>query len=236
MFTLTNTVCFSQNPWNDYAKLSCDSNEVYTDYYSSGQLRLKFTMKNGNLEGENFGYYRNGQIEDSTYFEKGHYHGTNRSFNKKGQLIIIEEYKHDTLLFYKDFRYFKNRNIKEEDYLFFDSDSLKINPFLKIKKHTSGSNPDMDYDKDLSFSKMKSHGKEKEYYRKGKIKIEIFTINNLFDGAYKWYNKDNTLAGEGSYKNGKKDGIFSYYSTTGQVTKIESWKDGKLIKKEKKKN
>jgi len=230
LFTLICSFCFSQNPWNEYAKLSGDSNKVYKDYYSNGQLRLEFTLKDGNLEGEYLGYYSNGKVQDSTFFENGHYHGTNKSFNQKGQLIIIEEYKHDTLLFNKDIYYYKNGNIKTEVYLFFDTDSLKINPFLKTTQHSSGTNPDMNYSKDLSFSKMKSHGKNVEYFKNGKIKEEIFTINELFDGDSRWYNQDGTLAGEGIYKNDKPEGDFIYYSRKGKVTKIETWKEGKLIK------
>jgi len=234
LFAFTTTFCFSQNPFNVYAKSTCGNTAFYKDYYSNGNLRLKFTIINGNLEGEYLDYYRNGKIMDSTFFEHGHYHGTNKTFNEKGQLILIEKYKHDTLLFNKDIFYYKNGNVKTEVYLYFDTDSLKMNPFVKTTIHSSGQNPDMNYNNDLSISKMKSHGKDLEYYKNGKIKEEKLTVNNLYNGVYKWFNKDGTLAGEGNIINDKSDGNFIYYSRTGKVTKIESWKEGKLIKTVKK--
>ncbi len=230
LFAFTTTFCFSQNPFNEYAKSTCGNTALYKDYYSNGNLRLKFTLINGNLEGEYLDYYKNGKIMDSTFFEHGHYHGTNKTFNEKGQLILIEKYKHDTLLFNKEIYFFKNGNIKIEGYLYFDADSLKINPFFKTKKDTLGSDPYINYDVDSSFKKMKSHGKYMKYFKNGKIKRENLTINDEFNGACKWYNKDGTIAGEGSYKNDKEDGIFSYYSSAGLVTKKETWKEGKLIK------
>jgi len=234
LFTLVSTFCLSQNPWNEYAKLFCDPNSVYRDYYNNGQLRLIFTLKEGNLDGDYLGYYENGNIQDSSHFDNGFLHGNCKSYNKKGQLILEEDYKHDTLLSYRGLYYYKNGKIEAEEKLFFDIGSLKKNPFIKISTHTEGSDPSINYNKDLSISTMKSHGKQLEYFKNGKLKSEGFTVNNLFEGSYKWYNKDGTLAGEGSYQNDKKEGTFIYYSKTGQITKIETWKVGKLIKTEKK--
>ena len=88
LFAFTTTFCFSQNPWNEYAKSTLGNTVFYKDYYSIDNLRLKFTLINGNLEGECLDYYRNGKIKDSTFFEHGHFHGTIKTFDKKGQLIL----------------------------------------------------------------------------------------------------------------------------------------------------
>jgi len=234
LFILINTFCFSQNPWNEYAKLYGDNNRVYRDYYNNGQLRLMYNFKEGNLDGDYLGYYKNGIIQDSSHIDHGCLHGNCKSYNKKGQLILEEVYKHDTLISYRGLYYYKNGKIETEVKLLFDIDSLKKNPFIKISAHTEGSDPNMGYNKDLSMSTMKSHGKQLEYFKNGKLKSEGFTVNDLFDGPFKWYNKDGTLAGEGSYQKDKMEGTFIYYSKTGQIIKIETWKDGKLIKTEKK--
>ena len=228
--TLIGLLGFSQNPWNEQTKSFYTGNDDHIDFYSNGRPRLKCFVRNGNLEGEMISYYKNGQIQDSSHFENGHYHGIIKTFNKKGKLIIEEKYKHDTLLYRNDVHYYKNGNIRIKDSLMFDADSLKANPFLKKKYHSLSAS--IGYDETLTISTMKSHGKYIEYFKNGKIKEEIFTVNDLFDGVDKWYHEDGSLAGEGTFLKDNAEGIFTYYSTTGQITKTETWKDGKLIKTE----
>ena len=41
------------------------------------------------------------------------------------------------------------------------------------------------------------------------------------------------LQGEGTLKNGKRDGEFNWYGYDGQLEEVITWKDGELIKSEK---
>ena len=51
------------------------------------------------------------------------------------------------------------------------------------------------------------------------------------DGKYEVYdNRDGTMVSSGSYKQGKKDGVWLDYKTNGDVLTNKSYVDGKLIK------
>ena len=51
------------------------------------------------------------------------------------------------------------------------------------------------------------------------------------EGIVKWYYENGSLFSEGPYHKDLEDGIFTYYSKAGKITKTETWKDGKRIKK-----
>ena len=60
----------------------------------------------------------------------------------------------------------------------------------------------------------------KEYFKDGKR-----------DGKYEVYdNRDGTMVLLGSYKQGKKDGVWLNYKTNGDVLTNRSYVDGKLVK------
>jgi len=51
-----------------------------------------------------------------------------------------------------------------------------------------------------------------------------------FVGDYKkWYENGQLQEGGIYTKDGKKDGVWAYYSQDGQLTKSESYQEGKLI-------
>ena len=224
-FVFVNGICYSQNPLNDYYRQLGAPDEAHKDYYPNGQLQCSYLKSNGNLEGEHANYFKNGKPMEICNFENGHLHGSSKDYNAKGQLIIDEIYTHDTLLFFKQIEYYKNEQIKRERFLYFDKDSLKINPFIKTKYHSLKNL--IDYDESLSIAKMKSHGKWLEYFTNGKIKYEAILINNLREGDAKDYNDDGTLACIGPYHNDLPNGIFTYYSRKGEITKTEEWVNGK---------
>ena len=225
--------CLSQNPMNEeFQKNFTPDNEEHIEYYKSGHLKYKYTKKNKNLEGEYLHFFKNGQIDDSSYFENGHYNGTNKLYNKKGKLIREERFKHDTLLYIRDIHYYKNGNMYFERYLSFNSDSLKTFPFLNSK--VASLSPRLNWNVELSVKNLKSTGKYIEYFKSGKLSSEIPLINNISEGIGKGYYDDGSLYFEGTYSKDKEDGMFTYYSATGQITKIETWKEGKLIKTEEK--
>ena len=169
-----NLCCFSQNILNEYYKLTFLDDVDHKDYYFNGQLRCSFTIKNRNLEGEHIFYFKNGKVSEILYFENGYFHGTNKSYNEKGQLLKEEKYTHDTLLYYKEIRCYNNGNIKTERYLHFDTDSLKINPFIKTNYHTVPLF--IEYDVNLSVKSMKSYGKNVKYFKNGRIKKESYLV------------------------------------------------------------
>lgn len=91
-------VGYSQNPVNKAAQSLGPADENYKDYWGNGNLRLKYTKKNGNLEGEYLTYFKSGILESHTLFDQGHFHGMCTRYNKRSQLLKEGSFIHDTIL------------------------------------------------------------------------------------------------------------------------------------------
>ena len=57
--------------------------------------------------------------------------------------------------------------------------------------------------------------------------------NGKRDGVWEMYHLNGQLWMEGTYKDGKKEGVWEYYWDNGQLSVKETYKDGKVIKEEK---
>ena len=53
------------------------------------------------------------------------------------------------------------------------------------------------------------------------------------DGDYEEYHKNGQLWMEGTYKDGKKEGVWEFYKENGSLSSRVTYKDGELIKEEK---
>ena len=211
---------------NEFFKSKGPADEEHKEYFVNGNLMISYTKKNGDLEGDLIDYYKNGKIISISHFEHGHFNGTNQSFNELGQLTNEEIFAHDTLLSLKEIKYYKNGSIEQEESLIFDKDSLKICPFGKLQ--TKLLILRFDYGTD----KLKSHGKQIQYFKNGKISQNAPLINELYEGIVKGYYDDGTLYWEGLYHNDYCDGVFLYYDVDGALEKREIWEKGKKIRTE----
>lgn len=216
----------AQNPVNESARSGGLINEDYKDYWANGQLRVSYTLKNGNLEGEYLEYYQSGKLLSVSYFNGGHFNGINKTYNEQGQILVEEEFANDTLLFYRETRYYKSGNVQIIREMVCDRDSLKLCPFVKAKVRGNR----ITYDMNRTAEKLKSHGKCYEYYENGTLKTEDSLVNNRMEGVSKWYYENGKIAGEGTYHQDKANGIFIYYSKTGEVERREKWQNGKRVK------
>lgn len=190
----------TQNPINEYYKGMKDG--TYRDYYTNGQLKIQYVIKNGNADSTHSFYYKNGKLKSNTEFDNGYFNGTNTEHNEKGDTTIVEKYRKDTLLFYKEMRYYGSGQLKYERIRIF-SDSNKTNPFLRPS--TNETNLIVKYDLNKSIKELPHTATVKEYYKNGKLKSINYMVNNLLEG------------------------IFEYYDKKGQLIKTETWKHGKKI-------
>jgi antitoxin component YwqK of YwqJK toxin-antitoxin module len=214
------------NPVNEQYKKQGYTEGENKLFYASGRISEKFTIKNGNLHGTDELWYKNGQLREIDHFDNGKFIDTCRQFFEDGNLSIEDVYKHDTMLYYSEYHYYKNGNRKTFRYLAFDKDSLKICPFLGVKVTGHW----IDFDVNLTVESMKGHGMYIEYFKTGNKQLEIDLVNNKYEGESREYYEDGKLFCVGPYHNDLSEGAFTFYNKDGTVMKTENWKNGKLVK------
>lgn len=129
----TSILCFGQNPVNEMYKGESDG--PHSDLHINGKVRCKYTIKNGNIVNNRTCYYNNGNLWVVEEFNNGAFDGVNYLLNKKQDTVYIEEYKMDTLVYSKNFNYYKNKTIKSIIEVWYYNDStLTSNPFKTRKK------------------------------------------------------------------------------------------------------
>jgi hypothetical protein len=114
------------------------SDGEHSDLHINGKVRCKYAIKNGNIDKGRTCYYNNGNLWVVEKFNNGMFDGTNFLLTKKQDTVYIEEYKMDTLLYSKNFEYYRNQAIKTISEVWYTNDStLTKNPF-KTRKKLSG--------------------------------------------------------------------------------------------------
>ena len=63
----------------------------YKEYYTTGQLRLKWNYKNGKIDGPYESYYLNGVVWNKGQYIAGLRHGTWICYNREGKELKVEE-------------------------------------------------------------------------------------------------------------------------------------------------
>jgi antitoxin component YwqK of YwqJK toxin-antitoxin module len=239
----------SQNPVNNLFKGESDGD--YTDYYSNGAIKNKLKIKNGSIDGDRVCLYKNGSLLTLEQFDNGVYNGTNYMLNKKHDTIYIERYRHDTLLFTKNFYYNFFGNPKRNSTVWYILDSSTTNnPFLNTKYKRNGLTKDIDitqeknnnYRIDIYFymsgnvkkyiegKKLSYNGKYIEYYKNGHIKTEASYLENLCNGTLYRYYASGNLKIKANYKDNKLDGEYSKFNRKGELIKDLKYKNGILQK------
>ena len=107
-----------------------------------------------------------------------------------------------------------------------------IGDFNKGKRNGQGILRDCDTDKEIyrgSFKNGDKNGKGIEFFRNNdaKIKYDGFFKNNLYHGKGKMYDSIGTCW-EGTFKNGKKEGLFRVTSEDGKLKRENRYKNDKL--------
>ena len=70
--------------------------------------------------------------------------------------------------------------------------------------------------------------REENYYEDGLIKSEEYYKDGKRDGKWTYYYENGQIKEEGNYKDGKLDGKLTYYNKDGSIKEVYEYKDGKL--------
>lgn len=217
----------TKNPLNySYRNLG---NGPYIDKYSNGQIRLKFTKINGNIDGEYIAYFKNGQLKEFDFFDNGRFNGVNFTLDENGDTLVVEKYCHDTLVFYRERAYYKNRVCKRfQEAVFFEKGTA--NNFSGAKDRLLANS--IVYDVNTLLESSKVSISYKKYYESGVLKSEGEGINNKgkYDGPWKEYYENNTIASVSMYLNGQLNGEFIAYNSDGSIKKKTIYDKGIIVK------
>lgn len=217
------TAVVAQNPLNEFYKGMEDGNYKY--YYNNGQLRLEFTIKNGYLDKEHIDYFRNGNKKSIERYENGRFNGQNISYTKNGEIRTDEFYINDTVIYYKEYSYYKSGQLKSERIAAFMEDSLSINPFVELKEHQL--RRVIVYNADKSLTGLPSVGVYREYYDNGQLKIEEPLINNKRNGTCHTYFKNGQVYYQYECVDDLLHGECKMYNKKGDLKKTAIWMKGK---------
>lgn len=73
----------------------CCCDGVVIRYYSNGQVKERFTNKDGLFNGEYLSFYETGQLKSQRHFSNDKENGLSKYWSKKGKLTNEETYKDD---------------------------------------------------------------------------------------------------------------------------------------------
>jgi antitoxin component YwqK of YwqJK toxin-antitoxin module len=182
-------------------------------------------------------FYENGQLQNVSNYFGNIQVGQSLSYDSTGKLTMNEFYNAGNLIQRQE--YFNNGNLKSLFTRTFES-------FIEDKKYKA-------------VYKTVYVDKVLEYYETGELRcIKFFNNDDELNGKYIEYWQNGFVKIEGEYKDGNKNGIFREYyengntkfegiikddipqgkqyfsNEKGKSIKIETWKNGKIIKTEEK--
>ncbi|MEA1882625.1 MAG: hypothetical protein U9N31_09530 [Candidatus Marinimicrobia bacterium] len=213
---------YSEGRRHKYVYIEMDS--VITDYlfeyYPNWQIKKEPDFNDKGLyHGKWESYYESGEIKKKYAFELHQKNGVWLSFHEDNRRNNYTYYSLDSLVTNYEFTYFENLQIKEEPS--FNKGGLY----------------------DGKWETFFAHGKtHKTFYYAESIKTNIWTVywdstfhkqsetsyeNDLKHGPnFAWYSNSNPMS-EGTYKEGKKDLLWTYWNEFGE-RRFEEWREGEL--------
>lgn len=173
-------------------------------YHKNGQLRAKWSTKTGAIEegfydengnivkdGPYRYYYGNGQLSEEGMIKNGKPDGLWKAYYPSGVLQSESSFKNGISGYGISKLYYENGKIAME----MESEGYMI---------TDG----------------KVTAYFKHYYPNGQLKQEFFIKDNVSDGLEKEYDERGNLIAEQIWRNGKKEGISTYYYEDGSKEEI----------------
>lgn len=215
---------FAQNPVNEAFKGQEDG--TYQEWFRNGNLRVDGNFINGNIHGEWKTYNKNGSLFERIYFNNGKFHGHDTGYGKNDSIQTETYYKNDTLVYHKEFKYYKSGSLKAERLVFFDSTALALNPFIDAKNPVIGK---ITYDIRKGIATLKSSGAYRTFYQNGQVKVEEVLINDERNGQCFIYYESGKVKYEYFCENGYLKGESKKYNKNGELIKTEIWEKGKKI-------
>lgn len=207
-------------------------------YTYGGSLREETEYVKGLKEGSEKTYFKNGKISYEAFNKADEKSGYYKGFSSNGRLITegwldkdrkqgIWKYNHingmpTTRCFYQNNEisgFNEDYNIKGE-LTVKDLYTENVN-FRTIQFDSNGKEFNrIDFDKGNGVYLLKFQGS-------GNTRFECKQVNGLLEGPFKKYYPDGTILEEGLYKNGQRNGRYSFYNFIGQKSIIGEYKEGK---------
>jgi len=180
-------------------------NGIWSEYYTSGELRETGTFKNGFREGTWYAYYRDKDSMIVTNYEHGVRNGAFRDFDGQGRIINQGNYvngkKEGKWDWYVHFDAKGQFERTTSNYL---RDTLNgISERFRNEKLTEITN----------YRNGKLNGLHEMYWPDGKLCKREYYIDNVRDGIYLgyWQGTNAQPSDSGRFVNGKKVGYWVYY-------------------------
>jgi antitoxin component YwqK of YwqJK toxin-antitoxin module len=228
--------------------------EYKTNYTKLTRNIFPVNINSGIIEGVKHGiweyYYQNGVLSGKANFLCGLKQGSFFYYREDGKIRWIDFYSYDkkmgTHVFYESgllsetklYAYEYNKSNELESKLiieteYYEDGSLKEK---NIRKEVNGENQEKDYKEYYTNGFLKSeisssNGIYRRFYQNGNIEIEM-SLNGQF---YKKFYENGNIQSKEYFKEDKPIGKQYYYDINGEITKIETWKDGKVVSVELKK-
>lgn len=215
------------------------SNGPGKQYFPNGNLRYEFNFKNGLIDGNLKEYYSHGALKEDKIFKDGKQIGIAKSYFENKQLSKECNYVNDVLEGpYKTF--YQNGKIKSEGIAakgntsgkwieYFSDGKVSKLSFLDELGKINGEEEYYDHDgkKYTQDTYVKGDWKRTQFFDKnGKVvsDIKISKSGTKVTSYNMYFNK----RFEGTFANGERDGICTYYRSNGDISSTETYKKGLL--------
>ena len=204
-------------------------------YYLNGGVDLQYSYQNDTLEGAYISFYRNGQKKEVYNYKKSKLTGEYIQFSNDGKVIQRGQYV-DNEMDGEWLGYFKNGSVEFKGAF---KNGKKSGTWIYYNENGTIMEED-------PFTDGVRNGTYKRYDKDGAIHNEFDYVNDLLTG-YRYFNKkgeiisqasdkkgnfkiktffpDGHLSGEGTYKNGKLNGAYTYYYHNGLKSIVVTYKD-----------
>lgn len=219
-------------PLHSFSQDDGDSLKSTIYYYENGKISSEGFLRNGKPDGYWKSYYRNGVIKSE---------GNRKDFKLDGPWIFYDREGLKT----SEISYRKGlkdgpRKAYQEGILF------KIDQFEDDIQEglTQIFYPDSSLHKEIPFTEGRQEGKGYEYaiedqriitlmeYKNGSL-LRKQAVNRYDDqkqkqGLWMTFHKNKQISIEGPYLNDLRNGYWKYYTTSGDLIKVEKWVNGEL--------
>ena len=231
----------------------------YTEFYKSGQVKITGEFKNceyetnhtkiyivscgvgnnstirkGKKHGEWKVYSENGILESKSNYYCGLRQGNFFYYRENGKLYWIDFYHADKEMGTQEF--YENgllEKISTYSYEYSEHDGHDLKKTVETEYYKDGSLKIQREIQELKDDIEKENFKE--YYPNGFLKTESQIIDLDKNGIFREFYENGNVKYEGIFKDDEPIDKQYFYNSKGEITKIETWKDGIIIETELKK-
>lgn len=214
---------------------NCEYETNHTKIYVAGcGVGNNSTVRRGKKHGEWKDYYENGVLESKYSYYCGLRQGNFFNYEKNGKLYWIDFYTADKLMATQEF--YENGLLEKTSTFSYEYSKHDEHDLMKTVESEYYEDGSLKIQRVIQELKDDIEKEEfKEYYKNGFLKTESTIIDLDKNGIFREFYENGNTKYEGIFKDDKPIDKHYYFNFKGEVTKIETWKDGKIINTELKK-